>query len=159
MSRDHLLPPGVSKVHPRFGTPYITTIITGIAVALFAAVIPINVVGEMTSIGTLFAFVVVCTAVLIMRRIQPDLERPFRAPLGMFTPIAGIATCMLLMFSLAPENWYRLVIWLAVGLFVYFFYSRHHSVMARYLAGEIAHSGVSARVGDVRDHDPKVEEM
>jgi hypothetical protein len=76
----------------------------------------------------------------------------------MFTPIAGIVTCLILMFSLAPENWLRLVIWLLVGLAVYFGYSRKHSVMARYLAGEIAESGVSARVGDVRDHQPRIDE-
>ena len=86
---------------------------------------------DLTNIGTLFAFVVVCSAVLIMRRTHPDAVRPFRAPLGSFVPIAGIVTCMILMFSLAPENWWRLIIWLAIGMAIYFGYSRKHCITAR----------------------------
>ena len=95
------------------------------------ALLPIRVLAELTNIGTLFAFVVVCAAVLIMRVLHPEAERPFRAPLVPFVPIAGILTCVLLMFSLGPENWYRLFGWLALGLVIYFSYGRKHSVLAR----------------------------
>jgi APA family basic amino acid/polyamine antiporter len=145
-------------VHPKYRTPWKATILTGVVVAIGGGLLPLRILAELTNIGTLFAFVVVCAAVLVMRRVHPDLPRPFRAPLGVFTPIAGIVTCMLLMFSLAPENWYRLIAWLVIGLVIYVFYSRKHTVMARYLAGEIAESGVSARMGDVRDHQARIDE-
>ena len=102
MSRDHLLPAGVSKVHPRFRTPYITTIITCVIVAIVAGFTQIQVVGEMTSIGTLFAFVVVCAAVLILRRKRPDAERPFRVAGGPIIPVLGIVSCLWLMLCLRP---------------------------------------------------------
>jgi APA family basic amino acid/polyamine antiporter len=108
--------------------------LTGVAVATGAAFLPLRVLADLTNIGTLFAFVVVCAAVLIMRRTNPNAERPFRAPLGTFVPVAGIVTCMILMFSLAKENWYRLFIWLAIGFVIYFAYGRKHSVMARIAA-------------------------
>ena len=88
-----------------------------------------NILAELVSIGTLFAFVVVCAAVLIMRRTHPEVHRPFRAPLVPLTPILGVAVCLMLMFSLPWENWSRLIGWLVVGLVIYFSYSRHHSVM------------------------------
>ena len=91
---------------------------------------------DLTNIGTLFAFVVVCAAVLIMRVKHPEAERPFRAPLYPFVPVFGILTCLILMFSLAKENWYRLFGWLAIGFVIYFAYSRKHSVMARIARGE-----------------------
>jgi APA family basic amino acid/polyamine antiporter len=145
-------------VHPKYRTPWKATILTGVVVAIGGGLLPLRILAELTNIGTLFAFVVVCAAVLIMRHTNPDLERPFRAPMGAVTPILGIVTCLILMFSLAPENWYRLFIWLAVGLVIYFTYSRKRTVMARYLAGEIAESGVSARMGDVRDHQARIDE-
>jgi APA family basic amino acid/polyamine antiporter len=96
-----------------------------------AAFLPLRILAELTNIGTLLAFVIVCAAVLIMRRTNPDAERPFRAPLVPFVPIMGILSCLLLMFSLPAENWWRLIIWLLIGFIIYFGYGRHHSVMAR----------------------------
>ncbi len=132
MARDGLLPKSFfGAVHERFMTPWKSTILTGIFVATLAAFLPLRLLAELVNIGTLFAFVIVCAAVLIMRRAHPEAERPFRAPLVPFVPIAGIFTCMLLMFSLPPENWYRLIIWLLIGFCIYFFYGRHHSILAQ----------------------------
>ena len=130
MSRDGLLPKGVSKVHPRFGTPYITTIITCIIVALTAGVTQIQVVGEMTSIGTLFAFVVVCAAVLILRIQRPEAHRPFRVPGGALFPVLGIVSCLWLMLNLPVITWVRFLVWLDLGIFIYWFYGRTHSPLA-----------------------------
>jgi len=127
MSRDLLLPPGISKVHPKFGTPYITTIITCVIVALVAGLTRIEVVGEMTSIGTLFAFVIVCAAVIVLRRTRPDVKRPFTAPGGMATPVLGVVSCAYLMLSLAVITWVRFLVWLDLGMLIYWFYSRTHS--------------------------------
>jgi APA family basic amino acid/polyamine antiporter len=127
MSRDHLLPQGVSKVHPRFKTPYITTIITCVVVAIVAGVTQIQVVGEMTSIGTLFAFVVVCAAVLVLRKRRPDVHRPFRVPFGPVFPILGIVSCSYLMLSLPIITWVRFLVWLDIGMAIYWFYGRTHS--------------------------------
>ena len=130
MSRDGLLPPAASKVHPRFGTPYITTIITCVIVALAAGVTQIQVVGEMTSIGTLFAFVVVCAAVLILRAKRPDAARPFRVAGGPIVPVLGILSCVWLMLSLPVITWGRFLLWLDVGLLIYWFYGRRRSPLA-----------------------------
>jgi APA family basic amino acid/polyamine antiporter len=130
MSRDNLLPQGVSKVHPRFGTPYITTIITCVLVALVAGVTQIQVVGEMTSIGTLFAFVVVCAAVLMLRAKRPEARRPFRVPLGPVFPVLGILSCAYLMLSLPVLTWVRFLVWLDIGMVIYWFYGRTHSPLA-----------------------------
>jgi APA family basic amino acid/polyamine antiporter len=127
MSRDRLLPPGVSKVHPRFGTPYITTIITCVTVAAFAGFTNIQAAGEMTSIGTLFAFVVVCAAVLVLRRRRPDAKRPFRVPFGPVFPILGIMSCAYLMLSLPVITWIRFLGWLDIGMLIYWFYGRRNS--------------------------------
>jgi APA family basic amino acid/polyamine antiporter len=127
MSRDGLLPRNVSKVHPRFGTPYITTIITCVIVALVAGVTQIQTVGEMTSIGTLFAFVVVCAAVLMLRYKRPDAHRPFRVPGGPVFPVLGILSCAYLMLSLPVITWARFLVWLDIGLIIYWFYGRTNS--------------------------------
>jgi len=127
MSRDHLLPPGVSKVHPKYGTPYITTIITCVIVALVAGLTPIQVVGEMTSIGTLFAFVVVCAAVIMLRIKRPDAARPFKVPFGYVLPVMGVISCLYLMLSLSVVTWVRFLVWLDLGMLIYWFYSRTHS--------------------------------
>ena len=127
MSRDGLLPPGVSKVHPRFRTPYITTIITGVIVAIVAGFTPIQVLGEMTSIGTLFAFVIVCAAVLILRSKRPDAHRPFRVPFGPVFPILGVLSCVYLMVNLTVMTWVRFLVWLDFGMLIYWFYGRTHS--------------------------------
>jgi basic amino acid/polyamine antiporter, APA family len=130
MSRDGLLPKGVSKVHPRFGTPYITTIITCVVVAIVAGLTQIQVVGEMTSIGTLFAFVVVCAAVLVLRIQRPEANRPFRVPGGFLFPVLGILSCLWLMLSLPVVTWIRFLVWLDIGILIYWFYGRIHSPLA-----------------------------
>jgi APA family basic amino acid/polyamine antiporter len=137
MARDGMVPPAFfGAVHHKYRTPHKATILTGILVAIGAAFLPLRILADLTNIGTLFAFVVVCAAVLVMRKTHPEAERPFRAPLGAFVPIAGIVTCLILMFSLPKENWERLAIWLAIGLVIYFSYSRHHTVLARLRRGE-----------------------
>jgi APA family basic amino acid/polyamine antiporter len=130
MARDGLLPVSFfGAVHPKFRTPWKSTILTGIFVGITGAFIPLRILAELVNIGTLLAFVIVCGAVLIMRITNPKAERPFRAPLGTFTPVAGILLCLMLMFSLPSENWWRLFIWLAIGFVIYFGYGRYHSVL------------------------------
>jgi APA family basic amino acid/polyamine antiporter len=144
MARDGLIPKAFfGDVHPRFCTPWKATILTGVLVALMAGVIPLRVLAELVNIGTLMAFAIVCGAVLIMRRTNPDAERPFRTPLVPLVPILGIVLCILLMFSLPAENWLRLGCWLLIGLAVYWFYGRHHSHLGTALRGEIAIHGIS----------------
>lgn len=134
MARDGLLPKNVfGSVHEKYRTPWKSTILTGIFVAILAGFLPLRILAELVNIGTLFAFVIVCAAVLIMRRTHPEAERPFRAPWVPFVPVAGILTCLLLMFSLPEENWLRLLIWLAIGFVIYFGYGRKHSVMHEYI--------------------------
>jgi APA family basic amino acid/polyamine antiporter len=130
MSRDQLLPPGVSKVHPTFRTPYITTIITGVIVAIVAGFTPIQILGEMTSIGTLFAFVVVSLAVIILRVQRPDAKRPFKVPFGHVIPVLGVLSCAYLMVSLTVMTWVRFLVWLDLGMVIYWFYGRTHSQLA-----------------------------
>jgi basic amino acid/polyamine antiporter, APA family len=127
MSRDQLLPAGVSRVHPRFRTPYITTIITCIIVAAVAGFVPINILGEMTSIGTLFAFVVVSLAVMVLRIRRPEARRPFRVPGGHVIPVLGVLSCVYLMVSLSVMTWVRFLGWLDFGMIIYWFYGRTHS--------------------------------
>jgi len=127
MSRDQLLPAGVSRVHPRFRTPYITTIITCVIVAVVAGFVPINVLGEMTSIGTLFAFVVVSVAVIMLRIRRPEARRPFRVPGGHVIPVLGVLACVYLMVSLSVMTWVRFLGWLDIGMIIYWFYGRTHS--------------------------------
>jgi APA family basic amino acid/polyamine antiporter len=132
LARDGLVPQRFfGDVHPRFRTPWKSTILTGLFVGSMAGFIPLSILAEMTSIGTLFAFVIVCGAVIVMRKTNPTANRPFKAPLVPLVPILGILTCLLLMFSLPVENWYRLIIWLLIGLVIYFLYGRSHSVMAQ----------------------------
>jgi APA family basic amino acid/polyamine antiporter len=131
LARDGLVPKKFfGSIHPKFRTPWISTIMTGIFVATMAGFLPLSLLAEMTNIGTLFAFLIVCTAVPIMRKTQPNAHRPFRVPLGPLFPILGILSCLLLMFSLPVENWWRLIIWLGIGLAVYFCYGRKHSTLA-----------------------------
>jgi APA family basic amino acid/polyamine antiporter len=131
MSRDGLLPPALARVHPRYRTPHLTTIVTGVVVAFAAAFTPIQVVAELCSIGTLFAFLLVCAGVLVLRYTRKDFARPFRAPLFPFLPIAGIALCGYLMISLPRAAWERFGVWLALGLALYFLYARRHSAVGR----------------------------
>jgi APA family basic amino acid/polyamine antiporter len=132
IARDGLLPEGFfGAIHPRFGTPWKSTLATGTFVGLFAAFLPIDVLLMLVNMGTLLAFAIVCGAVLIMRRTHPEAERPFRAPWVPVVPILGIASCLLLMFSLPGENWIRLIVWLGIGLAIYFGYGRKHSRLRR----------------------------
>ena len=138
MARDGMVPPGFfADVHPRFRTPWKSTILIGVFVAVMTGLLPIDALLHLANIGTLFAFVMVCAAVLIMRRTNPDATRPFRAPFYPVVPILGIVSCLTLMFSLPVENWYRLLIWMAMGLVIYFAYSFRHSAL-RLRAGEPA---------------------
>ncbi|MHA3701730.1 amino acid permease [Jatrophihabitans sp. YIM 134969] len=127
MSRDRLLPPVISKVHPKFGTPYVTTVITGVVVALLAAFVPLAELSELVNIGTLFAFVVVSIGVIVLRRKQPDLERPFRVPLVPLVPILAVLSCLWLMINLPTDTWIRFAIWMAVGMVIYFTYGVRHA--------------------------------
>ncbi len=127
MSRDGLLPPWFAKVHPRFRTPHVTTILTGVAVAVFAAFMDIGEAAELTNIGTLFAFVLVCAGIIILRRQRPDLKRAFKTPLVPLVPLLGIFTCAYLMCNLPWITWIRFVVWLVLGMAVYFAYGRQHS--------------------------------
>ncbi len=127
MAHDGLLPAWAARVHPRFRTPHLTTIITGLIVALASGFTPIGVLGRLVSIGTLFAFVIVSIGVLVLRRTQPDLPRSFRTPWVPFVPIASAVVSFALMLSLPRDTWERLVLWMAIGIVVYFAYGRRRS--------------------------------
>ncbi|MGH9173185.1 MAG: amino acid permease, partial [Vicinamibacterales bacterium] len=131
MAQDGLLPRWASAIHSRFQTPHVTTIITGAIVALAAGFTPIDVLGELVSIGTLFAFVVVAIGVIVLRRTRPDLERPFRTPGVPWLPALSAVASFALMASLSGDTWIRLVIWMALGLVLYFGYGYRHSALRR----------------------------
>jgi len=127
MARDGLLPPSFARIHPKYRTPHITTIWTGVVVAVLAAVANLDVFVELTNIGTLFAFVLVCAGVMILRKRDPGRPRPFKTPLVPFVPLAGIVICLYLMRNLPLATWIRFGVWLAIGLVLYFFYGYRHS--------------------------------
>jgi APA family basic amino acid/polyamine antiporter len=127
MSKDGLLPQVFSAVHHRFRTPWLASLITGVAAMAFAGLLPIGLLGELVSIGTLLAFAIVCAGVLVLRYTDPNLPRPFRTPLVPFVPVAGILACFYLMAGLPVDTWARLIIWMAIGLLIYFLYGRRHS--------------------------------
>ncbi len=137
MARDGMVPKSFfGDVHPKFKTPWKSTILIGVFVVFLAGFLPIDALLHMTNIGTLFAFLIVCAAVLIMRRTNPDAERPFRAPFYPVVPILGILSCLMLMFSLPVENWYRLLGWLLIGFVIYFGYGYRHSAVRAHLQKE-----------------------
>jgi APA family basic amino acid/polyamine antiporter len=131
MSRDGLLPPIFAKLHPRFRTPHITTAATGIIIAFASGLFPISVLGQLVSMGTLLAFAIVCAGVLILRRTEPDVPRPFRTPFAPWTPIIGTLICLYLMSGLPLPTWIRLFVWLAIGLSIYFGYGRMKAATLR----------------------------
>ena len=130
MARDGLLPAVFGKVHPRFQTPYITTILTGIVAGIVAGLFPIGILGELVSIGTLLAFVIVCAGTWVLRVRSPELPRPFKTPLVPVVPILGIIICGYLMYGLPRDTWIRLIVWMALGLVIYFTYSVRKSRFA-----------------------------
>ncbi len=135
MSRDGLLPHWAGAIHPRFRTPWISSLVVGVCVAIFASLIPIGDLAVLVNIGTLLAFVIVCAGVWILRRKRPDLPRPFKTPLVPLVPILGILTSLAAMLSLPAKTWWRLLIWLVIGLVVYFFYGQKHSKVRKAAAG------------------------
>ncbi len=138
MSRDGLLWKWAGEIHPKFRTPWKSSIVVGIFVAFFAAVVPIGILGELVSIGTLLAFVIVCAGIWILRVRKPELHRPFKTPFVPFVPIMGILVALLMMVFLPWQTWSRLIIWLAIGMVIYFTYGRHHSKVQRVAAGKSA---------------------
>jgi basic amino acid/polyamine antiporter, APA family len=129
MARDGMLPKVFGKVHPRYRTPHINTLITGAIIALLAAIFPLDLLANLTSMGTLIAFSAVCAGVLILRHTMPDLPRTFRVPWVWFTCLAGVGSCFALLFSLDWFNWAILGIWTLLGFAIYFLYGRRHSYL------------------------------
>jgi APA family basic amino acid/polyamine antiporter len=128
MAKDGLLPPLFSRVHPKFQTPWIAQILTGVIAMLIAAFFPIGLLGELVSIGTLLAFAIVCAGVMVLRFTDPQIPRPFRTPLFWLVAPLGIASCIFLMIVGLPlDTWIRLIVWMAIGFVIYFGYSRRHS--------------------------------
>jgi APA family basic amino acid/polyamine antiporter len=139
MANDGLLPSKFfSAVHPKYRTPYKNTILVGLLAAIVGSVTPIDDIGKMVNIGTLLAFVIVCIAILILRHTNPTQHRPFRTPWVPFVPIMGILFNGYMMYKLGWVNWARLIIWLVIGLFIYFFYGRHHSKVQKDIASSAA---------------------
>ena len=130
MARDRLLPPALAKVHPRFGTPYVISILTGAVVAVLAALVPLSDLAELVNIGTLFAFILVSIGVVVLRRTRPDLPRAFRTPLVPLVPILAVLACLWLMLNLTGFTWLRFFVWMAIGIVIYFGYSRSRSRIA-----------------------------
>jgi len=142
MAKDGLLPAWAAKIHPKYQTPHITTALTGTIVAILSGIVPISLLGELVSIGTLFAFVIVGTGIIILRSSNPNLNRPFKVPLSPFIPVATVVTAAYLMNSLPFDTWLRLIFWMSIGLVVYFAYSYSHSNL-RKVTDEVANQSDS----------------
>jgi APA family basic amino acid/polyamine antiporter len=127
MANDGLLPPVFAKVHPTFKTPYLGQILTGVLACILSGMLPISILGELVSIGTLFAFVIVCISVLVLRKTRPDLARPFKTPFMPVVPILGVAFCLSQMAALPLSTWTRLIVWMVIGFVIYFGYGIHRS--------------------------------
>jgi len=127
MANDGLIWKNFAKVHHRFKTPHITTIVTGSLAALFAGIFPIGLLGELVSIGTLLAFVIVCIGIIVLRKAEPNAPRGFKTPFVPLVPILGASICLLQMASLPKDTWLRLFLWMGIGFIIYFTYSRKHS--------------------------------
>jgi APA family basic amino acid/polyamine antiporter len=131
MAKDGLLPSAFSAVHPRFRTPWLSTILTGFVAMMIAGLFPIGLLGELVSIGTLLAFAIVCAGVFVLRFTDPQIQRPFRTPAFWLVCPLGVFFCFWLMYGLPPDTWARLFVWMLLGFAVYFGYSRRHSKLAR----------------------------
>jgi len=131
MSKDGLLPPVFSKVHPKFKTPYVSTIVTGATAFILAGVLPISILGELVSIGTLLAFVIVCIGIWVLRVKKPDIERPFKTPLVPLVPALGALICLAQMLALPLDTWLRLIVWMAIGMVIYFTYGIRKSKLRK----------------------------
>ncbi|MEO6882505.1 MAG: amino acid permease [Bacteroidia bacterium] len=127
MAKDGLLPQKFAAVHKKFKTPYVTTILTGSVAAIIAGLFPIGILGELVSIGTLLAFVIVCAGIIVLRKTRPNIHRPFKTPFVPLFPILGIIICSAQMIALPSETWWRLIIWMAIGIIIYFSYGIKHS--------------------------------
>jgi basic amino acid/polyamine antiporter, APA family len=138
MSRDGLIGKWGQAVHPKFRTPYLSTIFTGVAVGLATGILPLQLLGQLVNIGTLLAFVLVCAGVWILRTKRPDLDRPFKTPLMPIVPLMGIICCLGLMATLPGDTWLRLIVWLVIGFVIYFGYGKRHSVLQRQIAAGTA---------------------
>jgi APA family basic amino acid/polyamine antiporter len=131
MSKDGLLPPVFSKVHPKFRTPYVSTLLTGSVAMVLAGILPISILGELVSIGTLLAFVIVCLSILVLRKTSPGLKRPFRTPFVPVVPILGALICFVQMAALPLSTWLRLIIWMGIGFIIYFTYGIRKSILRK----------------------------
>jgi basic amino acid/polyamine antiporter, APA family len=141
MANDGLLPTWAKKVHPKFRTPHVTTMVTGVAVSIAAGFTPIRILGELVSIGTLMAFVIVSIGIIFLRYQRPELERPFKTPLVPLIPILSVIVSLALMLSLPTETWERLIIWMVLGIVFYFAYGYRHSVLRKAALESAAQAG------------------
>jgi len=136
MAKDGLLPKVFAEVHPKFRTPWLATIVTGVFAMAFGGLLPIGLLGELVSIGTLLAFLIVCAGVLVLRYTNPEISRPFRTPFVPVVPVLGILSCGYLMYGLPIDTWARLIVWMIAGLFIYFLFGRRHSIVHGALAAK-----------------------
>jgi len=133
MAKDGLLPPFFSKIHPKYGTPAQSTILTGFVAMVVAGMLPIDILGELVSIGTLLAFSIVCIGILVLRKTHPEIPRPFKTPWVPVVPILGAGIAIIQMLSLPGDTWLRLFIWMAIGFLIYFLYGKKHSKVGKKL--------------------------